>query len=165
MVVSLETAADGVALLAVGLLLHIAWHDFWHLKIRNTSVLVLLGLYGLWALLGGFQSLTGDLGTGLILFLIGLVMWRARMMGGGDVKLYFALGLFMGIAKVGLFAIALLAATLLFLAALTVAARVKYGGVILCRLREIQDSGKAPYAVPLCLAAVPVILLRIFVGG
>ena len=156
-----ETVADGVALLAVGLLLHIAWYDFWHLKIRNASVLTVLGLYAVWALLGGFQSLAGDLGAGVILFLIALVMWRAKMMGGGDVKLYFALGLLMGFANIGLFAMALLLATLLFLAALFLASRRQGGGIILHRLRQIRDSGRAPYAVPLCMAAIPVVLLRV----
>lgn len=154
--------SDGVALLAVGLLLRIAWYDFWHLKIRNSSVLALLVLYGVWLMLGGFQTWAGDLGTGILLFLIGLVMWRAKMMGGGDVKLYFVLGLFMGIANAGLFAIGLLLATALFLVVLTTAARMDQGGLFLRRLNEIRDSGKAPYAVPMCLAAAPIILVRIF---
>lgn len=158
---SANIVADAVLLLAVGLLLHIAWYDFWHLTIRNVSVLIVLGLYVVWALLGGFQSLAGDLGAGLILFLIGLGMWQAKMMGGGDVKLYFALGLLMGFANIGLFAVLLLAATFLFLAALIISARLKHGGVILSRLREIHTSGRAPYAVPMCLAAVPVIVFRI----
>jgi len=156
-----DIVADAVLLLAVGLLLHIAWFDFWHLTIRNISVLILLGLYVIWALLVGFQTLAGDLGAGLILFLIGLVMWLAKMMGGGDVKLYFALGLLMGFANIGLFAFTLLAATLLFLAALVVSARLKHDSAILLRLREIHASGRAPYAVPMCLAAAPVIVLRI----
>lgn len=159
-----DIVADAVLLLAVGLLLHIAWFDFWHLTIRNISVLILLGLYVVWALLGGFQTLASDLGAGLILFLIGLVMWLAKMMGGGDVKLYFALGLLMGFANIGLFAVALLATTLLFLATLVLSARLKHGGAILLRLREIHTSGRAPYAVPMCLAAAPVIVLRIMVG-
>jgi len=158
---SAEIVMDAVLLLAVGLLLYIAWFDFWHLTIRNISVLILLGFYVVWAVLGGFQTLAGDLGAGLVLFLIGLVMWLAKMMGGGDVKLYFVLGLLMGFANIGLFAISLLAATLLFLAALIVSARLKHGGAILSRLREIHTSGRAPYAVPLCLAAAPVIVLRI----
>lgn len=158
---SVETVANGVALLAVALLLHIAWYDFWHLKIRNGAVLILLGLYAVWLLLGGFQTLAGDLGTGVMLFLIGFVMWRAKMMGGGDVKLYFALGLFMGFAHIGLFAIGLLLASTLFLLVLRVASQVKSDGNILRRLRVIHGSGRAPYAVPLCLAAIPVILFRI----
>ncbi|NRB16408.1 MAG: prepilin peptidase [Rhodobacteraceae bacterium] len=161
MPISANIVANGVVLLAVALLLYIAWYDFWHLKIRNGAVLLLLALYAIWLLLGGVQSWAGDLGTGLILFLIGFVMWRARMMGGGDVKLYFALGLFMGFANLGLFAIGLLLTSLLFLLALRLAAGGKGNGYILCRLRVIGDSGRAPYAVPLCLAAIPVILLRV----
>lgn len=161
MPISADIMANSVVLLAVALLAHIAWYDFWHLKIRNLGVLVLLALYASWLLLGGVQSWAGDLGTGLILFLIGFVMWRARLMGGGDVKLYFALGLFMGFANLGFFAIGLLLSSLLFLLALRLAAGGNRDGAIRCRLRVIRDSGRAPYAVPLCLAAIPVILLRL----
>jgi len=156
-----DLVADAVALLTVGLLLHIAWYDFWNLKIRNISVLTVLGLYAVWTVLRGFETLAGDLGTGVILFLIGLVMWAARMMGGGDVKLYFALGLLMGFANAAAFAMSLLAMTLLFLLTLKAAARLKSDSAIVQRLRAISASGKAPYAVPLCLAAIPVIVLRI----
>lgn len=165
MLMSADLLANVVALLAVGLMLYIAWHDFWHLTIRNSSVLALFGLYVAWVGLSGLQTLAGDLGTGFILFVVGFVMWRGGMMGGGDVKLYFVLGLFMGFDNVGLFAAGLLLTTVLFLLALRIAARITSGGDFLIRLRAIRDSGRAPYAVPLCMAAVPLILLRISSSG
>ena len=160
----LDIAAVAVGLVAVALLIHIAWYDFKNLTIRNNSVLLLLALYLVWSALNGFQTFVGDLGVGAFLFILGLVMWLMRLMGAGDVKLYFALGLFMGINTAGLFAIFLLIATILFLLAMFIAARAKAETGIPGRLREIRETGKAPYAVPMCMAAIPCTLIRVLSG-
>ncbi len=160
----LNFAAVAVGLAVVALLICIAWYDFNNLTIRNKSVLLLLGLYLIWAALTGFQTLASDLGVGILLFLLGLVMWLMRLMGAGDVKLYFGLGLFMGIKTVGLFALLLLAATILLLFAMIIAARAGAEKGISGRLREIRETRKAPYAVPMCMAAIPCILIRVLSG-
>lgn len=160
----MQLAADGVMLLAIGLLLGIAWHDFGHFTIHNRAVLVLLVLYLAWAALTGFASLAGDLAAGLILFLPGFAMWLLRLMGAGDVKLYFGLGLFMGMPGLGLFAALLLAVSVLFLLLLHGAARLGTGRLPR-RMKEIRASGKAPYAVIMCSAAIPVMLVRLIANA
>lgn len=160
----LEFAAVAVGLAAVALLIYIAWYDFNNLTIRNTSVLLLLGLYLIWAALTGFQTFVGDLGVGVLLFILGLVMWLVRLMGAGDVKLYFGLGLFMGINTASLFAILLLITTIAFLLVMVIASKSGAKSGIPGRLREIRTTGKAPYAVPMCLAAIPCTLIRVLSG-
>ncbi len=160
----LEFVAVVVGLAAVALLIYIAWYDFNNLTIRNTSVLLLLGLYLIWVALTGFQTFVGDLGVGVLLFILGLVMWLVRLMGAGDVKLYFGLGLFMGINTASLFAILLLITTIAFLLVMVIASKSGAKSGIPGRLREIRTSGKAPYAVPMCLAAIPCTLIRVLSG-
>jgi len=157
----LDVAGLIVGLVAVGGFCHVARVDFLTLKIRNSSVLALCGLYVLWAATGGFQSLGPDLVAGGLLFMIGLVMWFARMMGAGDVKLYFALGLFIGFGLLGWYAVLLLVASVLFMAALTLAGRSGSRAGIVARLREIRETRRLPYAVPMVMAGAPVIVARL----
>lgn len=156
-----ESSANAILLLAAGILIHVAWYDFWRFTIRNHIILVLLALYALWATLTGFESILGDLAAALILFGIGFVMWALRAMGAGDVKLYFALGLFMGIGGLGLFSLLLLIITAIFLCSLFMIANIEPKDRILKRLKFIRNSGKAPYAVLMCGASIPVIVMRL----
>lgn len=150
-----------IGLVVFGILLWVAWTDFWHLKIHNRVILILIGLWVIWTAGTGFVSAIGDLGTAIILFLLGLVMWLLRLMGAGDVKLYFALGLFLGIGHLGSFAILLLIVTGLFLAAMTLLGRTDSSVALFRRLAEIKTHGKAPYGVIICLAALPLITTRL----
>ena len=161
----LQVSADGVIVLVVAFLLYIAWYDFKHLTILNRDILLLLALYAAWSGLTGFATIAGDLGAGMVLFLMGLVLWLLRMMGAGDVKLYFGLGLFMGLPGIGAFAILLLAVTLAFLGASVFATRSTTREGVIGRLRTIRETGKAPYAVLMCAAAIPAILMRSFGSG
>ncbi|MDT8327017.1 MAG: hypothetical protein RQ750_06485 [Roseovarius sp.] len=154
-----------VGLVAIAGFCHVARLDFLTLKIRNTAVLALCGLYVLWAAAGGFQSLRLDLVAGGLLFLIGLVMWFARLMGAGDVKLYFPLGLFIGFDLLGWYAILLLVASVLFMAALALAGRSRAGSGIVARLRDLRETRKLPYAVPMVMAGAPVIVMRLVGHG
>ncbi|QGY00200.1 pilus assembly protein CpaA [Roseovarius faecimaris] len=158
----LDLPALVVGAMALGLILHVAWYDFRHLTIRNSAVLLLLALYGLYAALTGFSALASDLAAGVVLFVPGLVMWLMRLMGAGDVKLYFALGLFIGLDRLWLFAVLLLGVSVMFLIALQAARIFRNKSVLWQRLGEIRTSGKAPYAVIMGAAAIPVILLRLF---
>lgn len=152
--------SDIVMLAAVVLLARIVQVDFHTLKIRNRSVLILLGLYVVWGALGGFETLLSDMGAGALLFLTALVMWLAGAMGAGDVKLYAVLGLLIGYAQLGLYVILLITTSVLFVIALRLSGRMPGAGRFVSRLREIQATGKAPYAVPMCLAAIPAMVVR-----
>ncbi|MBT8458550.1 MAG: hypothetical protein KJN60_02655, partial [Boseongicola sp.] len=96
-----------------------------------------------------------------LLVLPALLMWLLRLLGAGDVKLYFALGLLLGLSHVGLFVIFLLVVTLLFQAALWIAGRRSEGGAVLQRMRFFRSEKKAPYGVVICIAAFVPVLLRI----
>lgn len=154
-----------VNLAVLSLLGYVAWFDFWNLKIRNQSILALIVLYLVWASFTGFQTLGADVGVGVLLFAIGFVMWFARMMGAGDVKLYFCLGLFMGFSHLAWFAILLLLLSLLFMGAMVLVRRSSATQGMLGRLKEIGKTRRVPYAVPMCGAAMPIIMTRFFTAS
>lgn len=149
-------------LAAIGVLGWIVWLDFAVLKITNASVLLLLGLYVIWSALSGFSSLATDLIAGAALFVMSFLMWLGRMMGAGDVKLYAAIGGFVGLNHLMAYAILLLIGSLLFVAVIKVLGRRPSTNKFFSSLNKINQSGNAPYAVPMVFAAVPVILLRNF---
>lgn len=156
---------DAVALsllVACGVLLFIAWEDWRSFKIRNNAVLALIAVYGVYLVAKGFASWQGDLFAGLVLFVIGFVFWLFRLMGAGDAKLYFPVGLFMGWEGLGPFAI------LLMLFSLFIAALVKLpvplpfqSNALMIRLQEIRKGKSVPYGVPIALAAIGVMLSRL----
>lgn len=77
-----------VETVTVALLCYIALTDFRTFKIHNSSVLLLVLLYGLYALIGrsGYEILL-NVTLGVIMF--GVLFWfyARRAVGGGDVKL------------------------------------------------------------------------------
>jgi prepilin peptidase CpaA len=140
----------------------IAWHDFRTLRIRNTHV-VALSLGAALLLLPGVSDFGfANLLPAVLLFVLGVVFWLFRMMGAGDAKLFFPVGLIVGLAGAALFAIALLPASLLTLAAIWAGARGWLGqGYIGRRLKELRRLGGVPYAVPIFLAALVAVLPRL----
>ncbi|MDU8913268.1 prepilin peptidase [Aestuariicoccus sp. MJ-SS9] len=153
---------DAILLAAITVLLQIVRDDFWNLKIRNRASLALVGLYVAWAALMGGATLPGDLLAALILFLLTLAMWLAGAMGAGDVKLSAALGLLIGYKALAVYAALLLVASVLFAVTLALAKRSRAPGMIIGRLRDIAQSGRAPYSIPIAAAAIPSLLWRAF---
>lgn len=154
--------SKAVILATLVMLAHVARVDFLTLKVRNRAILILLGLYALWAALTGFDTLPGDAGAAALLSVIALAMWLVGAMGAGDVKLYAVLGLFIGLSHLGLFVILLLLMSVAFLIALRNSGKSTRGGQLNSRLREFNSTGKAPYAVLMCAAAIPAIGARAF---
>lgn len=76
--------------------------DIRHRRIRNILPLILIGLYGIFALTTQLQgdanqvNIINGLLTGGTILAGGLVLFALRAMGGGDVKLAAALSLFAG---------------------------------------------------------------------
>lgn len=138
----------------------IAWRDFQTLLIRNRAILALTLLYVLLLALRGGAGWSGDLAAGLLLFLVGLAAWLARMMGAGDAKLYLPLGLLMGFDGLLSFAVLFVILTFAIALLLPVARRSTTQTPPWPRLREIEAAGKVPYAVPMILASVPAIVMR-----
>lgn len=149
---------DLVLFASIAILVWIIKVDVATLKITNRSVLILFAVYLVWAALTGFGTIWSDVASGAILFSLALVMWLLGTMGAGDVKLYAVIGCLVGIDQLLIFSLLLLFVSIAFLAVIQIVGRMSNSG----RLHEIRLSGKAPYAVPMCLAAIPSILLRAF---
>nr|WP_255572006.1 prepilin peptidase [Celeribacter sp. PS-C1] len=147
----------------MGVLTYICIHDFRHLIIENWAIVALLGLYVLWSGLSGFPSVATDVFMAVLFFLLALVMWIFRAMGAGDVKLYFVLGLLMGMEWAIVFIVMLLVFSVLFWIGLKLSTRYKdTSNYIISRFRFFKAEGVLPYGVVMTLSAAPAILGRFF---
>ena len=96
-------------------LLHVVVEDLRRFRISNRSVLILLGLFALWSLLQwNGQAFLGHVLFGAVMFGLLLLMYRFRMMGGGDVKLLGVAFLWLGAQASAVFTVAMAASTLLY---------------------------------------------------
>src|SRR3954447_1847201 len=153
---------------AAGLILIAAWQDFIAWKIRNWTVLALVADYALLALirwanpagagiLAGIDSaspLQGDLAAGLLLLAIGFVLWAMRMLGAGDAKLFFPIGLFVGLYYLFDFAVGLAGGAIVVSLALIFPVPVQYQSWrLLARTEEIRKTRKIPYGIIIAGAA------------
>lgn len=142
--------------LALCLFGYAGWTDFMRWKIENATVLALIAVFPFYA----FAALrVGDawplsvnvpwaLAAGMVLFSTGFVLWQFKMLGAGDVKLMFPIGLFLGWQGIMTFAVGLILFAIVAL--LFLKAPLPYGlGNTLAgrRLNEIRESGKVPYGV------------------
>jgi prepilin peptidase CpaA len=98
----LVLAAAFVALLATA-----AASDHQKRRIPNWTVLALLGLFLPTALLGAQPaSLISSLAGFAVAFVATTILWLAKVVGGGDSKLFSAVALFFGLEHLGLLAAA-----------------------------------------------------------
>lgn len=94
-------------IILAGLLLAAAWQDLRTLHIANGLSISIAALFCVWAIAGlslgsySFAALALALGTATALFLLGAAAFARGMLGGGDVKLLTAVGLFAGPTGVG----------------------------------------------------------------
>ena len=146
---------------AVGLFIWIAICDFRTLKVRNRNLVVLIVIYVATLFIHSIASLPGDLVAGVVLFGIGFISWKLRVMGGGDVKLFFVLGLYLGFDGLGPFAVLLMVVSVLVYAVIRLVGRFAApdtNGKFLGRIKAMADDHKVPYAVVLIAAALPIII-------
>ena len=150
------TLAVAAQVLALVWLVRIAWVDFRALTISNREVLGVSLLLLAGAALGpGWGPLAQALAAGFLLFALGFAFWLMRMMGGGDAKLLFAIGLFLGWNGLAWFALSLLPASILVALGLRLATRPALAETALGRrAAAIRARRGVPYAVPLVLASV-----------
>ncbi|MBB6224931.1 Flp pilus assembly protein protease CpaA [Rhizobium leguminosarum] len=60
------------------------------------AVAVMLGSADVGAALFASSGIGGDVGAGLLMFMLGVVLWAFRLFGAGDAKLFLPIGLFVG---------------------------------------------------------------------
>ncbi len=148
---------------ALAILARIALTDFWILRIPNRDVLVLTALALVLLVPGVTPEGWSRIGPAALLFGLGVVFWVFRMMGAGDAKLFFPVGLLVGWQGVALFALALLPVSLLFLGLAHLAARGAMGqsGVAM-RLAYIGRARGIPYGVPMALCCAGAMIWQVF---
>lgn len=145
-------------------LLFVAWEDFRKFRVRNVSVLVLLGIYAVFAIARGeFQPVLQDFYGGLLLFLLGLAFWLAKLMGAGDAKLFFPVGCWISLHNLFDWSLLLLLCSIILLGLirLPLPMGVRHLAVI-ARLDELRRGKKVPYAVPITIATVLMLLPNVF---
>jgi len=159
--------------ISILLFLYAAWTDFRTWKIPNTLVLALVTLYALRAvavILGSedvgaslFAStgIGGDVGAGLLMFTLGVVLWGFRLFGAGDAKLFLPIGLFVGWHGMLPFSFLLLVLGVVTLLILRLPVPLPVAHLaFFMRIEEIRASRKVPYGVVMVFAAL--ITLAVF---
>ena len=156
-------------ILAIIFFLFVAWYDFKNWKIKNRSVLILILIF----IIHAFSAKLGEgslgilvdpifsLFAGVILFSIGFVLWIFKMLGAGDAKLLFPIGLFISWESLVPFSVGLIiVGVVLFLLLkfpLPVVIKTTFIGM---RLDEIRATKKIPYAVVMVIPTIFLIYVR-----
>lgn len=103
-----------------------------------------------------------------MIFAITFVFWRLRFIGGGDVKLLTAVGLWLGpelaLPFVLIMSLVAVAIALAFLAIRKFAWILQGAGAPspVLRVVAVAETGKCPYAVPIAIAAIMTVPQRFF---
>ncbi len=165
MVESIAFIIEKVALLTACLfLVFVAWEDFRKFRVRNSSVLALLAIYVVFALArGNFNPVIYDLYGGLLLFLLGVAFWFAKLMGAGDAKLFFAVGFWVSLPNLFGWSILLLLCSVVLLALVRVPFPLGMRHLaVIDRLDELRRGKKVPYAVPISVATIITLFPNVF---
>ena len=144
-------------------LLFVAWEDFRKFKVRNSSVLILIGLYAAFAAVRAeFDPVVLDFGAGLLLFVLGVVFWLFGLMGAGDAKLFFPVGCWVSLHNLAGWAMLLLLCSfvMLILVKVKVPLPLRHYAFFM-RLDDFRH-GKVPYGVPISMATVISLLPNVF---
>ena len=159
----------GASLIAYILFAYVAWEDFRRWKVENRIVLLLLALFIIHTasaeLAGGAISeivnVTDSLLAALLLFTIGFVAWLIKIMGAGDAKLLFPVGLFVGWHQLFDFAIGLLFASIIVFLLIKLPLPLGLSMTrIGMRIDEIRSTRKVPYAVVIVLPLLIILTVR-----
>ncbi len=161
-----------IPLVAAALFLYSAWSDFQRWRIPNGAVLALLATYTLGAAaklmttqdigaaLFSLDGVGGDIGAGLLLFMLGVALWAFRLFGAGDAKLFLPIGLFVGWHGMLPFAVFLLIGGILTMLALRLPMPLAFAHyAVIMRIEEIRVTRKIPYGVIMVFATLVTMVL------
>jgi prepilin peptidase CpaA len=145
-------------------LIFVAWEDFRKFRVRNASVLVLLGIYAVFAIARGeLQPVLQDFYGGLLLFLLGVAFWLAKLMGAGDAKLFFPVGCWVSLHNLFSWSVLLLVCSIILLALVKLPFPLGMRHLaVIDRLDELRRGKKVPYAVPISISTVILVLPNVF---
>ncbi len=135
--------------------------DALRLRIPHTVCLVILFLMPVWGLLQPADvPWLGHLLGFVVTFVVGLILWRLRWFGGGDVKFLSAIALWFGIRDLGFFLVAVsllgaILAILLLLLRAACGALPRRGADGTARTVPLLQKGDpVPYGIAIGLAAI-----------
>jgi prepilin peptidase CpaA len=133
-------------------------------KIPNwASATVALAFVPYAALHLGLWDIVMHLVIAAVIFAITATFWKFRFIGGGDVKLLSAVGLWLGLEMAFPFMLLMTGASVVIAVVLLVVRHfswVVYSGAPLrpmLRMVAIAETGKCPYALPIAIAALTTI--------
>lgn len=149
--------------------LYAAFTDFRSWKIHNQTVLALILLFAIYAACRPHVAISwyppvhllSALGAGVLLFATGFLLWQFKLLGAGDAKLMFPIGLFLGWSNMITYAFFLVGFALLTMLLLRMP--LPYGlsrtwpGM---RLNEIRRTGKVPYGVVMVAAFFAILFVN-----
>ena len=156
----------GFAIAYVALAAYVVYQDFWYWRIPNRAVFGLSALWVAQSWLLGNVNWPMDLIAAGLLFVMGVVYWRLRLMGAGDAKLMLPLGLMIGWQGLMAFAIWLLVFTLLTYLLLKATPRwITHHHRVWRRLRIIAAKGRVPFGIPLVAATLAAMASNSLIGN
>jgi prepilin peptidase CpaA len=136
--------------------------DFSRWRITNLAAFALLACSIAAYANNGFDDLLPGLLAGTLLFGVAFPFWLARQTGAGDVKLLAVTGFVIGMDHVLLLAVLILVFFILMLLAMSYARHVAFiPAAVRKRLADIRRRGRVPYGVPISLAAISVLSIRL----
>lgn len=162
-----STTAILIQVIAIALLLRIAWRDMNVQKIANGDVIALAaaGLAGLVVqalAIGSWSTFLFSLLLGLALFTVLFPFWMWKKLGAGDVKLIAVVPLVIGIQDMLLFSIILLVATLVTV--MLIRNPLLLPAPLFQKYLQVYErKGVVPFGVPISVALIGVLLLQIAV--
>jgi len=154
---------------SIFIFIYAALKDFLTWKISNVTVLAATTSYIPFAvtglLAGPALSAKVDpvnaLAAAVMLFAIGFVLWTIRMLGAGDAKLMFPVGLFAGWDYMLPFVLGLMFFAVIALLAMKLPLPAGLGNMAVgMRLDEIRRSGKVPYGVVMVAALLATLYVK-----
>jgi prepilin peptidase CpaA len=139
-------AANLVQVVTAATLFYVALTDLREFKIRNELIVVLAGLYVLWAVLSGrWTSMHWNVGLAALMFLLTFYFYAQGLMGGGDVKMLAVAFLWVGLQCALIFALLLVVFILIHLGA------VKLGWT---RVQQVGSRKRIPFAPSIASALI-----------